>query len=176
MNITRRLFVAATSTSALAACAVTSNNGVTTLTVDTAAINTRGGAIVSALTAVLGAPSIIVLLGPNLPVAAAALAAARVAMQQIADLTNGKLTVTADTTKVAALVMSIVTDTQTILTLVETQMVRLQGSTATTIGNYIAAVLTLLPLLQVAAGLNTPPAVSKPLMSEHDALRIANHK
>lgn len=170
----RRNILALTPAALLAAC-VTTSGSITTLTLDTAKIDTDGSAIITALGTVLSAPSIMVLLGADLVPAQAALAAAKLALSQFDALTKGSVSISVDTSQAKALITSLIADAQTILSLVQSIMPNVpSGTLLTTIGNYVAAVLTLIPLIQLAIGLASVKP-SKPLMSEADALRIANH-
>lgn len=161
----------------LAACGLvtsTTTGGVTTVKIDTARIATNGDAVIAAISAILMAPSIVILLGPNLIAAQAALTAAQLALSEFKALTGPSVTVALDTTKAQALVTSLVGDAQQALILVQGVTSKLTGVTATNVGNYVAATLTLLPLIQLAAGMALMGA-TKPIMSEADALRIATH-
>jgi hypothetical protein len=162
---------------ALAACSIfssTTTNGVTTVTIDTARVSTDGSAILTAISAVLMAPSIIVLLGPNLLTAQAALAAAQLALSQFTAMTGPSVTLALDTTKAQALIASFAGDVSQILTLVQPLTAKLKGTTATAIGNYVAATMTLLPLVQLAAALSATGA-TKTSMTEQQALAVATH-
>ena len=155
----------------LGGCTVTRGGGTTTVTIDTARLVTDGQAILSALSAILAAPSVILALGANDLTAQAALLAARAVMAEIEVLTGGSVTVTVDTARLQALVTSLLGDAQTVLNLVMGVDRSLSGSAATRIGNYVAAALALIPVVQVTAGLvSAPPPAA---MSEDDALAVA---
>ena len=157
---------------ALAACKTSTSGGVTNVTLDVTRIVTDGKAILASLSAALLAPSIAVLLGPNYAAAQAALAAAQLALTEIESLTGGTISVTLDTTKVQALVTSLLGDAQTALSLLQSIVGKLTGTVATAVGNYVAASLALIPFVQMAAGFTSahPGAVG---MTEAEALAVA---
>src|SRR5690242_3954615 len=95
----RRSLLRLTPAVVLAACTTTKNNGATTWTIDTHKVDTEGTAILQALGAVLAAPSIAVLLGPNMLTAQAALAAAQAALAGFDELTGGSMSTTYDPQK-----------------------------------------------------------------------------
>jgi len=78
----------------LAACTVTKNGSTTTIMIDTHKVDTNGTAILQALNCVLAAPSIAILLGPNLAIAEAAVVAAQAALAAFDSLTGGSLSAT----------------------------------------------------------------------------------
>ncbi len=158
--------------SLLAGCTITRGTGTTTATINTAKLTTDGQAILSALSAILSAPSVIVALGVNYVTARAALVAAQAIMAEIQTLTGGSVTVTVDTARVQSLVTSLLSDAQTVLNLVLGIDHTLAGEVATRIGDYVAAALALIPVVQVTADLvgAAPPAG----MSEVQALAIAH--
>lgn len=161
---------------AIAACGVTTVNGITTATLDTAKINNYAQAFTAVLTTVITAPAIMSLLGPNLVAAEAGLAAVKLAATELATLTGGSLSVSIDTTKVQATVTSLLNSVQTVLTLVQSAIANLKGAAATKVQNYLVAVLTLIPLMQLAAGFVSLPKATQPLMTEEEALKIAYSK
>ena len=155
----------------LGGCTVTRGGGTTTVTINTAKLVTDAQAILSALAAILIAPSVILALGPNYVTAQAALVAARATVAEIEALTGGSVTVTLDTTRLQALVTSLLGDAQTVLNLALGVDRTLPGDAATQVGNYVAAALALIPVVQVTVGLvSTSAPVS---MSETEALAIA---
>jgi len=159
----------------LAACTVT-KNGSATITIDTHKVDTNGTAILQALNSVLAAPSIAILLGPNLAIAEAAVVAAQAALAAFDSLTGGSLSATYDPTKAQATILSFISDTQQVLSIVQQVLPKISvSSTATSVGNYIAAVQTLLAFLPVAIGLASVSITAPPPMSEEQALQIATH-
>ena len=90
----------------LAACTVTKNGSSTTITIDTHKVDTNGTAILQALNSVLAAPSIAILLGPNLAIAEAAVVAAQAALAAFDSLTGGSLSATYDPTNTTLAVFS----------------------------------------------------------------------
>ena len=159
----------------LAACAVTQNGSITTVTLDTARIVTDGRAIVGALDGVLAIPAIATLLDANLVTAEAALHAADLALSEIQDLTGGAVTVSIDTARVQTLVMSLLGDVQSVLGLLQGALPSLPAAlsvVATELSTAIDAVRTLIPLVQLAAGL-VGSAPAAPSMTEAQALAIA---
>ena len=125
----------------LAACTVTKNGSSTTITIDTHKVDTNGTAILQALNSVLAAPSIAILLGPNLAIAEAAVVAAQAALAAFDSLTGGSLSATYDPTKAQATILSFISDTQQVLSIVQQVLPKISvSSTATSVGNYIAAV------------------------------------
>lgn len=158
--------------SLLAGCTITRGTGTTAVTINTAKLVTDGQAILSALSAILAAPSVIVALGVNYVAARAALVAAQAIMAEMQALTGGSVTVTVDTTRLQSLVTSLLSDAQTVLNLVLSVDHTLVGEAATRIGDYVAAALALIPVMQVTADLvATSPAAA---MSEAQALAIAH--
>lgn len=183
-NLSRRtmLNTAALGTVALgiAACGLitsTTVNGVTTLTINVAQLNTDGQAIIVAAQAVLSNPALIPLLGANLLVAQAALATASVTMASIAKATNGVSTASIDATSVQALVKSLIADILQIVTIVTAVNTQLAGSVFTVISGYLAAIQALVPFIQLAVALATPASVTlvNHGMTEAQALAIATH-
>lgn len=160
-------------TALLAACTVSTSGGTTTATLDVAQIVTDSKAILSALSAALMAPTLIVALGANYATAEAALLAAQAVLSEIELLTNGSITVTIDRTRLQSLVTTLLADAQTVLALVQGVALKLTGAVATQVGDSIAAVLTLISFVQIAAGLaSVRPAVA--LMTEAQALAVAD--
>ena len=155
----------------LGGCTVTRGGGTTTVTINTAKLVTDAQAILSALAAILIAPSVILALGPNYVTAQAALVAAKAAVAEIEALTGGSVAVTLDTAQLQAPVTSLLGDAQMVLNLVLGIDRTLPGDAATRIGNYVAATLALIPVVQVTVGLVSTPAPAA--MSETDALAIA---
>ncbi len=163
---------AAGSASLLAGCTVTRGTGTTTVAINTARLVTDTQAMLSALSAILAAPSVIVALGADYVAARAALVGAQAIMAEIQSLTGGSVTVTVDTARLQALVTSLLADAQTVLNLVLGIDRRLTGQIATRIGDYVAAALALIPMVQVTADLVRSPPVGA-AMSEAEALAIA---
>ncbi len=155
----------------IAACTTTHNGGTTTATIDVTTIVRDGQAIVSAISAALLSPTVIALLGVNYGTAEAALVAAQLVLGEIETLTGGTVTVSLDVTKVQSLVVSMLSDSQTALALVQGVLGRLPGSEATSTGNAVAAALALIPIVQLAAGLATGRTVTGS-MTEAQALAV----
>jgi hypothetical protein len=160
----------------LAACSTSTSGGTTTLTIDTAKVSTDGSAIITALTSTLAIPSVAVLLGANVPVAAAALAAAQGAINQFDIMTGGSVSLSYNVTNAIALVNSLINDARTVLSLLQPILPALKAPDAVTVTNYVNAITALIPIVQLAIALASPaPAAAKPLMSEAQALYIATH-
>ena len=160
----------------LAACTVTKNGSTTTITIDTHKVDTNGTAILQALNSVLAAPSIAVLLGPNLAIAEAAVVAAQTALAAFDSITGGSLSATYDPTKAQAPILSFISDAQQVLTVVQQITPKIGvSSVATSVGNYVAAVQALFSFLQVAIGLSSVSVTTLPHMTEEQALYIATH-
>ncbi len=173
--LARRSFLSSSalmSVALLGACAITSNGGTTTGTLDVTRITTDGQAIVAALEALVVAPAIVVLLGPKVAVASAAFAAASAALTEIQTITGGTVTASIDTAKVKALVASLLDDAKTVVGLVQGVLPNLSGPLAEQVGNYVAAVQTLLPFVALAAQVSLVGATSATArpMTEADAL------
>ena len=169
----RRHLLATLPLASLAACGITTNGGVTTGTLDVDRIVTDGGAILAACQATLLAPAVATLIGPNYAVAQAALVAGQAALAEIRAVAGPSVTVSVDTTKVQALVTSLLADAQQVLTLVQGVLAKLSGAAVAQVQNYVAAALALIPLVQVAASLASVRA-TMPTMTEAQALHIAN--
>lgn len=160
----------------LAACTTTKNGNVTTWSIDTHKIDIDGNAILQAANSMLAAPSIAVLLGPNLVTAQAAIIAAEAALSAFDAMTGGTMSATYDPTKAQATIVSFIGDIQQVLALVQQVMPKISVSNvATAIGNYIAAVQALLVFVQVAVGLSGGGITATPTMTEDQALKIAVH-
>ncbi len=155
----------------IGACTSTHNGGTATATIDVATIVTDSQAILSAISAVLLAPTVIALLGPNYGTVEMALAAARLVLGEIETLTGGTVTVSLDVVKVQSLVVSMLADCQTALALLQGVLNKLPGAEATTTGNAVAAALALIPIVQVAAGL-APSRSVVGAMDEAQALAV----
>lgn len=159
----------------LAACTATRNGTITTVTLDAARIVTDGRAVLGALDGVLAIPAVAASLGANLATAKAALDAAGLALSEIQTLTGGAVTVSIDTARVQTLVTSLLGDVQSVLGPLQGALPSLPAALsalATELSTVIDAVRTLIPLLQLAAGLvGSPPAA--PPMTETQALAIA---
>jgi hypothetical protein len=155
----------------LAACTMTTGGGSTTVTLDVAKIVTNSEAMLSALSAVLMVPTVIIALGVNYAAAEAALTAAQATLAEIEALTNGSITVTANTARLQALVTSLLNDAQTALALVQNVATALTGAVATQVTNAVSAILVLIPFVRMAAGF---PAVQPVVgaMSEQQALSV----
>lgn len=174
-NVTRRRLLSlsvAGSAGLLGACTVIHAGGSTTAILDVARIVTDSKAILSALSAALMVASLVTALGANLVLVQAALLAAQATLSEIESLGGGSVSVAVDTSRIQALVVSLLGDVQTILTLVQAAAVSLTGPVARTIAAYLAAVLALMPIVQGAAGLSTLRDRA-PVMSESQALAIA---
>jgi hypothetical protein len=160
----------------LAACTTTKNGDVTTWTIDTHKVNVDGSAILQALGAMLAAPSIAVLLGPNLITAQTSLDAAMIALSAFDTMTSGSMSATYDPHKAQATILSFIGDVQQVLALVQQIMPKISiGSVATSIGDYVAAVQALLVFVEVTVGLSSSGVTAKPTMTEEQALQIATH-
>lgn len=161
------------SAAAAAGCTVSHTGTLTTATIDIDRLLLDGRAIVATLRGALAVPGVAALLGANLSVAEAALAAATLAMDEIARLAGGgSVTLAVDTAHLQALVLSLLGDAQSVLALL--QMASGGGTTAAPgeLSTLVAAAASLVPLVQRAAGLATVPAGATP-MSEAEALRLA---
>lgn len=159
----------------VAACTVTKNNGQITVTIDTAKIHADGSAIIAALTAMVTMPPVALALGANLAIATGALAAAQATLAEIDKETNGALNLTVDTTKVASLVHSLISDAQTVLSVIQPALPSIPGDLGTKVSTYIAAILTLIPFLQAAVDVTAAPKGRKLPMTEAQALFVATH-
>lgn len=162
----------------LAACSITSNGNVTTLTIDTAKVDQDGTALINAATAVLALPSIAVLLGPNLVVAQVALAGAQSALAAFDSATAGKASVDIDTTSVSKLTHSLVGDVQTIVAAVQPVVPKVTpGALQQRLSDYLLAIQTLIPFVLAAVDLagNSQAKALKLPMTEAQALKIAAH-
>jgi hypothetical protein len=160
----------------LAACTTTKNGDVTNWTIDTHKVSVEGSAILQALGTMLAAPSIAVLLGPNLITARASLAAAEAALSAFDAMTGGSMSATYDPHEAQATILSFIGDVQQVLTLVQQVLPKISiGSVATAIGNYVAAVQALLTFVEIAVGLSSAGITAKPTMTEELALQIAMH-
>lgn len=156
----------------LGACTVIHAGGTGTATLDVERIVVDSKAILSAVSAALLIASLVTALGPNYAIAQAALLAAQGTLSEIEALTGGSVTVILDKTKLQTLVVSLLSDLQTALTLMQAAVVTMTGSVVTTIATYISAALSLIPIVQIAAGLVTARPRSG-LMSESQALAVA---
>ena len=173
MSRRRLLSLSATGAgSLLAGCTITHGTGTTTVTINTTKLVTDAEAILSALSAILQAPSVIMALGINYAAAQAALAAAQALMVEIQALTGGSINVTINTAKLQSLVTSLLSDAQMVLNLVLGIDRKLTGEAATKVGDYVAAALALIPMVQAAADLVDQSAAPVATMSEEDALAI----
>ena len=161
----RRTLIAAITLAPLAACTTTGS----TTALDINRIVTDGGAIVTAAQAAIVAPSVTKLLGSKLDTAVAALAAAKSALAEIQTVTGG--TASVDTSTVQALVTTLLSNSQTVLTIGTSAVPQLSGAMATQIGDYLAAAQALIPLVQVAAQLSKTGA-ERPRMTEAQALAV----
>lgn len=163
----------------LAACnafSTSSDGGKKSVTINTASLNTDAQALITAAQAMLAAPSFAALLGPKAAAYSAALAAASLVVAQIATATQGSVTESVDVTNVQSLVTSLVGDMSNILAIASSVIPGLNGAIATQIGNYTAAIQTLVAFVQLAVSLATPAsATSAPKMTEAQAVQIATH-
>ncbi len=171
----RRAFLCrvAVGTLALTAAGCTATPAATTL--DVKRIVTDGQAIVLSLQAVVAAPAVIVLLGPQAATAGAAFAAANAALIELQAAASSSTTLALDTARVQALVQSLLADARTVLALVGAVLPHLSGDLGVTVGSYVAAARALLPLVALAAALPASVAARKaaPGMTEQQALAIA---
>lgn len=158
----------------LSACTSKTVNGITTVTIDVDRVNTDGNAMISALSAILLTPQMVVALGPNLVIAQAALVAAKLALQQFDTQTKGKLTLTTNTTTAVALIGSLISDAQTILALVQGSLSSLTTAVANRVTYYVTPAIALVSFLQIAVGLAGAKGVTPP-MGEADAVKRATH-
>ena len=158
----------------LGACAISKGGGTTTATIDVKRIVTDSSAIIAAVTAALTAPALIAALGPAKVVAAeAALTAANGALAAIEQLTGGTVVLSVDTSKLQALVTSLLADAQTALTIVQGVVSGLTGAVATQVANYVSAALSLIPFVQLAASLSSSFAHGVAIMDEDRAIAVA---
>lgn len=162
----------------LAACGVFSSsttNGVTTVTVDTARLNTDGQAIVTMATTILSDPLIASALGTNVMVAQDLLAAASATMLKIAAVTNGKASTSIDVSSVQAFVTTFLADINQIVSLVMAVMPGvISGVVVNKVQTYLTAISTLVPLVQLAVALATPAAIVPGKMTEAQAVALAH--
>jgi hypothetical protein len=177
IDMLRRAILLSAPAAILVACTTTKNGGgSTTYSIDTHKVDIEGTAILQALGAMLAAPSIAMLLGPNYVSAQAAVAAAQAALASFDELTGGTMSTTYDPAKAQALILSLISDAQQVLMLVQQITPKISaGSVATAIGNYVAAVQALLVFLQASIGLALAGATIKPRLTEDQALHIATH-
>lgn len=156
----------------LGGCTLSQSGTVTTATIDVARVVADGRAIVATLKGALAIPGVAAMLAANFAVAEAALAAAGLVMDEIVQLTGGTtVSVSIDTARLQTLVLSLLADAQTVLALLQTPSGRITA-VPNGLATLIAAAATLVPLVQLAAGLSAAPPRSAP-MSEAAALRIA---
>lgn len=156
----------------VAGCTLSHTGTTTIATLDVSRLLLDGRGIVAALKAALVLPGVAILLGDKMAVAEATLAAAGLAMDEIAQLVGGTVTVSIDTARVQALVLSLLGDAQTVLALLQMTPAANTAALPTQLSGLIAAAATLVPLVQQAAGLAGAPPRLAP-MSEAEALRRA---
>ncbi len=159
----------------LAGCTVVRNGTITTVTIDTGRVVTDGRAIIGALGGVLLVPGVAALLGANLVTAEAALQAATLSLNEIRSLTGGAVTVAIDTARLRTLVASLLADVQSVVVLLQGVLPSLPdkpSAVASELAEVIASVQTLIPLVQLAAGLSGARPDTLP-MTEARALAIA---
>lgn len=165
----------------LASCGIFSSstsNGVTTVTIDTARLNTDGQAIVTMATAILANPLIASALGANLTAAQTLLSTVSMTMSKIADATAGKVSTSIDVSSVQGFVTTMLADVNQFVSLVMTVVPSVaSGVVANTIQTYLTAISTLVPLIQLAVALTTPAAASiaPGRMTEAQAVALAHH-
>lgn len=160
---------------ALAGCTVASSGGVSSITIDVAKIDSVGSAVIAALTSTLAAPSVAALLGSNATLAKLALVDASALLKSIDAAAGGAATLSVNTASVQGFVASLLADINKVLGFVVAVAPSLTGSAATVVGNYVAAVEALLPLIALAAALAGAKASAAPVMTEETALYIATH-
>jgi hypothetical protein len=168
----RRAFLATTglaAVGALAACATTTSNGTTTLTLDTAKVDSYAQAALSGITLVASLPGI-----TGTPQAAAVTALAPVVSADLKAFdasTNGALTLTFTAASVPAAVQSVLNDINTVLAAVRTAVTQVGTAQMATAQTYVDALQTIYAVFTAAVG--TPVAgvalSSKP-MTEAQAL------
>jgi hypothetical protein len=172
----RRLLLLTSPAMLLAACTTTKNGSATTVTIDTQKVDRDGTAILQALNSMLGAPSIAVLLGPDLVIAQTAIAAAEASLKEFDSVTGGSMSATYDPTKAQATILSFISNAQQVVTVVQQAMPKISASNVlTSIGNYAAAVQALFSFLQIAIGLSSVSVSVPPKMTEAQALKLATH-
>lgn len=161
----------------LAACSISSSNGVTTFTLDVAKVDQDASAMIQAVSSVLALPGIGVALGPNLVVVQTALAAAQAALASFDQATHGKATVDIDTTSAKSFVNSLVADIQTVIAGLQPVVGKLAGSLQQQVSIYLTAIQTLIPFVLSAIDLAsaTPAKALKLPMTEAQALQAATH-
>lgn len=137
---------------ALSACSILTQGGTTTVTIDVGKIVRDGDLIVAALGAALQSPTVVLTLGLDMATAEAALLAARAALREIETLTGGSVTVVVDTAQLQALVTSLVANAQIVLGLIQGVFGRLPAEAGSVVGSQLAAALSLIPMVQRAAG------------------------
>ncbi len=158
----------------LGACTISKGGGTTSATIDVKRIVTDSSAIIAAVTAALTAPALIAALGPaKVVVVEAALTAANGALAAIEQLTGGTVVLAVDTSRLQALVTSLLADAQTALTIVQGVVSGLTGAVATQVANYISAALSLIPFVQLAAELSSSFSHSIATMDEDRAIAVA---
>ena len=152
MHIARRhLLFAAAPAALLAGCTVTTSNGTTTVTLDTARIQQDGQAVLTAAAQILATPGISAALGGSLLTAQQALASANTAFSSVTAQIGASVSVSLDTTSVQNGIKSVLSDVQTILGLVQPVLSLIPGGAA--VGAVVAAIQALLPFLTLAAAL-----------------------
>ena len=151
----RRAAIAALPVIVIAGCTSSKINGVTTETLDMAKVTAEAHAIGDGLAAVLMAPSIAILLGPQSAIASIALKAVLAAVDEIDAMSGGTISIVFDAKSVQTKVDTIIRNAEVILNIVQIEVPKIGGTVGTTIGTYLTAIQTLLPFLQLAAGVAT---------------------
>lgn len=159
----------------LPGCTTQTSNGVTTITLNTAAINTDGSAVITAAQSVLAIPAVATLLGSSDSIVTTTLTTMKATMAAIAVATSGSASASINTANVQSLVTSLATDGQQFATNVSTVASQLTGDAATAVQSYVASITTLLSFVQVAASLAVPASAALHGMTEAQALQIALH-
>lgn len=179
MNTSRRNFLA--STTALVAsgflaagCAVQTVNGVTSITINTAAVNTDGSAVITAAQSVLAIPAVATLLGSSDSIANTTLGVMKTTIAAIAAATSGSATASINTANVQSLIASLITDEQQFATTVNGVVGKLAAADAAAVASYLAAISGLLSFIQIAASM-APTSATRTALTEAEALHIATH-
>ena len=169
----RQIFINGSALTAAGLVVACTTSGGNTVTIDTAKIVTYGQAVYQALTAAVAAPAIASALGANLTVAQAVLAKALAGVNAVqAAAPSGTLSASVDTSTIQSTVTSIVNDAEQVATFVQSVLGAVTDpKTVATVGNWVSAVETLLPLIELAAGLMGAKRRST-TMSEATALAI----
>lgn len=168
----RRKFLSTTAIAAaglVAACTTSTVNGVTTVTLNTAQVNSwaqaflNGAQLVANLPGIMGTPLGLTIAGIA-PVISADVSAFNTA-------TGGSLVLTYDRTSPVKAVDSLLADGHTLLTDALTAIPQVPATIAADAQTYLQALKTIVSLFEAALGGTTAAAVAKAPMSEGAALK-----